>query len=282
MSLLPRPLRSDGDADRELNLNTMSLVFSDTQNYRGIVQMYEKECGFKRGDISGNTERLKEFTADVNEALDNFTALAIPASGTWEFDDSNHTDYPIITTNIVNGQRDYPFTEDETGNLILDIYKVVVYDSLGNGRELEPLSMQTMDRNGEDRYIADFYNGQNFEGVPTRYDKTANAIFLDYIPNYDRDDALKVYINREAAYFSYMNTTKKPGVPGLFHKYFYLKPARDYARRNDLASFNRLESEVLKLEGIPERGVLGSIQMYFGKRERDIPRRLTAARTNTK
>ena len=43
----------------------MSIQFNDTTTYKGLVQFFEKEVGFNRGDVAGNTDRLKEFTADV-------------------------------------------------------------------------------------------------------------------------------------------------------------------------------------------------------------------------
>lgn len=250
----------------------MSVQFSDTSNLKGLVQIYEKECGYSYGDISGNTSRLKSFTADVNLALDDFTTRALKASGVWQFDDSNHTDYPFITTTINSGQRDYPFTTDENGNLILQIYKVMVADSSGYFREIYPVDQETPNNDNEN--VDSFINGQNATGTPTRYDLTANGIFLDLIPNYTREGALKVFINREASYFTYTDTTKKPGVPGNLHKYFALKPALDYSRRNGLKNYNALSIEVTKLER--------DIDEYFGMRDRQTPKRLIANRQNNK
>ena len=102
----------------------MSLQFSDTSTFKGIIQEIEKEIGADRGYISGNTNRLKEWTAQVNLAWDTYVDIADEHSGTWNFDDSNFTDFPIIKTNIVASQRDYTFITDGSSNLILDIYKV--------------------------------------------------------------------------------------------------------------------------------------------------------------
>lgn len=237
---------------------------NDTTNYRGIVQIYEKELGFDRGYISGNTDRMKEFTADVNLAYDDFLDMAFKSGGTWQFDDSNHTDYPIITTNVVSGQRDYAFTLDENSNLILDIYRVMIADSSGVFREIMPVDQQT--RNSNQVNTDSLIDGRNTSGIPSRYDKTANGIFLDLVPNYTYANGLKVHINREPSYFVYTDTTKKPGVPGIYHKYFALKPALDYARRKSLAVLPRLENEVFKMEQAIKDG--------FGKRERDIIRRV--------
>jgi hypothetical protein len=67
----------------------------------------------------------------------------------------------------------------------------------------------------------------------------------------------------------YTDTTKKPGCPGIFHKYFYLKPALAEARRKGLPNLARLEAEVLKMEGDESRGITGTIQNYFSRRAKD-------------
>lgn len=255
----------------------MSRQFNDTTNYGGLVQIFEKEIGANRGDISGNSDKLKEFTVSANSALDKFMQIALTASGTWQFDDSNQTDYPIITTALVQGQRDYSFVTDGTGNLILDIYEVYArISATGVYQKLYAADAQSED------YTTNFTSGLNVQGVPYRYDKTANAIFLDLIPSYSSSDGLKVYINREASYFQYTDTTRKAGVPGILHDYFAIKPAYETARRNNIASFNRLEEEVIKYEGDEEKGIVGSIASYFGRRAKDEPtvlrQRMTAFR----
>ncbi len=243
----------------------MSLQFSDATNYRGIVQVFEKEIGAEYGDVSGNTTKLKSFTADVNLAFDEFLALAFRADGRWQFDDSNHTDYPIITTNLVSGQRDYTFTTDETGNVVLEVDRVLVADDSGIFHEVQPVDVAT------DGDVTPFY-GTSSTGVPARYDKLANGIFLDPIPNYNETNGLKVYINREASYFTYTDTTKKPGVPGLFHRYFAIRPAYDYARRNSLAVLPQLQVELIRLEQ--------SIGEHFTFRNADERKRMTVISNN--
>lgn len=255
----------------------MSLIYNDTTNFKGIVQIYEKEIGVVRGTISGDTDKLKELTADVNLALDDFFDLAFKSGGTWQVDDTNFepgsdSGYPIIQTNLVSGQRDYTFTTDGGGNLILDIHKVAIADQNGVFREIYPVDQQT--RNSNRTNVDSLLDGRNQTGVPTRYDKTANGIFLDLIPSYNYGNGLKVFINREPSYFVYTHRDRKPGVPGLYHKYFALKPALDYKRRNNHADVNRIEREVLLMEQ--------KIKENFGKRERDIPRRLIANIENNK
>lgn len=207
---------------------------------------------------------MAQFVSDCNQALDDFWAIAIPASGTWQLDDSGHSDYPIITTDLVASQRDYSFTTDQQGNLILDIYRVFVKLSASSSiyQEIYPIDVQS------DIGTEGFTDGQNLTGTPDHYDKTANGLFLDPIPSYASTNGLKLYINREASYFTTSDTTKKPGVHGDLHKYFYLKPASEYARRNNLANYRNIEREVLKLEGINGRG--GLIRETYARREKDV------------
>ena len=249
----------------------MSLQYSDTTNKNGLVQEVERELGLDYAVISGNTTKLKEVTVAINRALDDYTALALRASGTWQFDDSNHTDFPIIKTNLVDGQRSYIFTSDEGGNLILDIHKVLVLPSATATlyEEIYPIDQQTKDNGG------DIVTESTSEGVPFTYDKTANGIFLDPIPSYNATNGLKLLINREASYFTTSDTTKKPGIPGIHHEYLVIKAAYKFARRKGLAIQANLLAEVIKYEGSEERRVSGKIQEYFGKRNRDEVHQIT-------
>jgi hypothetical protein len=232
----------------------MSIQFSDTTTKKGLVQFFEKEVGFEYGDVSNDADMLAAFTADVNEAIDDYVALAIPASGKWQFDDTNHTKYPIITTNLVAGQRDYSFLLDEQNNMILDIYRVYVKDENGTYNLIDPVDRQS----GSD--VAPMYDGLEVQGVPYRYDKTANGIFLDSVPSYSISAGLKIEIAREGSYFVSSDTTKKPGVP-VEHKYFYLKPALKKARINNLASYDKILKEIEDCES--------KIIRHFGNRARD-------------
>ena len=86
----------------------MSLTFTQIQS------LIDRNC-----KTDSTRYSVANKTADVNLELDETYGLIFSAGGTWQFDDSNHGDYPIITTDIVASQRDYSFTEDEQGTLIL-------------------------------------------------------------------------------------------------------------------------------------------------------------------
>lgn len=241
----------------------MSIQFNDTATKKGLVQVYERELDFDNGYVANNTARLQEYTADANISFDRFLSLAFSADGRWNFDDTNHTtDYPEIEADLVSGQRDYTFLTDEQGNVILDIYRVLVKNTDGTYIDVDPV-----DKQSERERTTEFVDGKTYSGVPTRYDKTANGIIFDITPNYnwrigtEGEKGVKVLINREASYFVSGDTTKKPGVPGLFHEYFALHPAMKYAMRKQHANTQSIISRVEQMER--------DIIKHFSRRAKD-------------
>lgn len=223
----------------------MSLNFTQT------LSLIDRNC--KSNSISYTTA---DKTADINLAMDEIMNLIFKSNGKWQYDDSNHTDYPIITTNLVASQRDYTFVTDEAGNIILDIYKVMVKNEAGVFNEIYPVDQQS------DENMTAFYDGRNLTGIPSRYDKTANGLFLDLIPSYSSTNGLKVFINREGSYFTSSDTTKKAGFSGLFHSYLALKPSIDYCKRNKVFDLSdRYERDLLKMQS--------AVKKHYRDRGRD-------------
>ena len=240
----------------------MSLEFNNISSKGGIIQRIERKCGFNPGDISGNVDLMAAFTSDVNAKLANVFATIFEVGGTWNFDDSNHGDYPIITTDLVSGQRDYSFVADGNGNLILDIYRVQVRNNSPQGEyfDIYPVDMQSRTA------PSSFTDGLNLTGLPAQYDKTANGIFLDAIPNYNKTAGLKLFINREGSYFTTADTTKKPGFAGLFHDYLVFAVSYDYCSTNQVQNYALYEKEMLKLQA--------GIENHYKARERDVQKKL--------
>lgn len=221
------------------------LAFSDTTNKDGIIQRIEQELGFNDADISGNTTKLAQWTGSVNLALDKAFHIIFRADGRWQFDDSNHTTYPILTGNLVSGQRDYPFTTDSDSNLILAIQRVFARTSTSDPYyELTPVDVH----GDPESSISPFVDGLNTQGSPTRYDKNATGIFLDPIPDSSVTNGLKVYVSREGSYFTTSDTTKAPGFAGLYHEYVVLEPCYRYARAHNLVNREALKRDVDELE----------------------------------
>ena len=126
-------------------------------------------------------------------------------------------------------------------------------DENGDWTELEPI-----DRN--DTLIP--YDELFSSGTPKYYDKFANSAFLFPTPNFDAQESLRVWFQRDASYFTASDTVKKPGIPSVFHKYIALKMAEPYLRDNKKENYVSVRNEIQKYEEerIPE---------YYAKRNKD-------------
>lgn len=221
------------------------------------MQRIEQELGFPATFITSDTNRLKDWTGSINLALDKAFHIIFKADGRWQFDDGNHTTYPILTGNLVDGQRDYSFTADSDSNLILDIQRVFVRNSSSQPYyEIFPTDVQS----APESEISSFVDGLNTEGQPYRYDKTATGIFLDPIPSANVTAGLKIYVSREGSYFTTASTTTFPGFAGLYHEYLVLEPCYRYARANTLKKQETFKRDVLELEK--------KIEQFYSRRDK--------------
>lgn len=247
----------------------MSLVFNQTASpYNGIIQRTEVllwgDDGL--GKISGNSQLLGIMTTEANLADNYAQSVILQADGRWQFDDSNHTDYPIIVTDLVANQRSYPFTTDENSNLILEIHKVLAAGADGVYYELKPVDQQN------DSNMDAFWDGQNRTGDPLVYDKTGSSIFLDPIPPANVTNGLKIFITRENDRFTTADTTQKPGFAAIFHEFIPVRMAWQYAFRNTLGNMSALRDEMLRIEG--------EMKKYYAHRDRHEKPRMTMRKIN--
>ena len=245
----------------------MSMVFSNTTDRTGLVELLEDLTTTQSSTTSSYP--LKTKTRDINNAFANYNMIAQRSAGSWESDDTNQTDYPIITTNLVSGQQDYSFTIDQQGNQILDIYRVEVANNSGIFSQVMPLDEVNM--NGIS--LTEF---MKTAGQVTFYRKTANGIFLYAPTNYNYANGLKIYYARTPTYFLSTDTTKKPGIPDMFHEYLALRPAYFYALQKGLSQATALGNQLIEYEGSDRLGITGKIGDYYANRSKDIK---TAIRT---
>lgn len=237
------------------------MQFSDTTNRTGIIELIEDLTGTQSASTSSYTLATK--TRDVNNAFANYNMIAQRSAGGWESDDTNQTDYPIITTNLVANQQDYSFTLDEQGNQILDIYRVEIASPGGIFSQAIPLDDVNM--NGVS--LTEF---MKTPGTTIFYRKTANGIFLYAPTSYNYTNGLKIYYARTPTYFLSSDTTKKPGIPDMFHEYLALRPSYFYALAKGLPQASALGNQVVEFEGSDRLGITGKIADFYANRSRDV------------
>ncbi len=214
------------------------MIYSDTTNRTGIVQVLEDLTSTQSASTSSYPLATK--TRDINMAFDDYQTIVTEASGTWQLDDSNHIKYPNMKFNLVSGQQDYSFTEDEQGNQVQDIYRVECKDANGVWQLLTAYDEQAETESLSAREL--------LTGTPTRYYKTANGIFLDVTPNYDSTLGIRMFFTRSPNYFTTADTTKKPGIPNAHHRYLAVKPAYWYWLPKDSQRASLYFAELQKIE----------------------------------
>jgi len=212
------------------------IQFSDTTNKNGLIQLAEHYTGLGDAGISGNATILKQMTGLVNNWYGIVISDILNADGRWEYDDTNHTDQPTITTALVSGQQDYTLTVDDNSAQVLEITRVEVKDASGNWTLLSPI---------DQRDIPTAYTEhQDATGVPNQFDVIGSTINLFPIPSYSQAASLKVYFKREGSYFTSNDTTKKPGFASPFHIILAMGAAYDWGVGKGKANISSLRQEI--------------------------------------
>lgn len=249
------------------------MIYSNPTTKEGIVQ----ECDFLVSS-NENTYPIEEKTRNANRALDKTISLILSADGRWQFDDTNYTDLPIATTDLVMSQQDYSFSTD-----MIMVTRVELKDPQGNWRFLQPFDQKDLQPEpaaslprGGAGIVGSNYSLTDFmetPGTPAYYDKMATSVFLYPKPNYNSTKGLKVFFQRQPNYFLTTDTTKEPGFAKHLHRYISLSMAHDYAVAKDLPKRNLLREEMLVMEK--------QIVETYAIRKKDERTRLIAKITRT-
>lgn len=230
------------------------MYFNPTTSAQSLIARINRSSG-----TTNVTYPLIDKANDCNDALDRFWQLALTCDGTWQIDDSNYTDLPIATTNLVSGQQDYSLSTEA-----MEIEKVFAKNSSGNWVELRPVNITQTETNVQARNI--WTLPSNDGGNPTAYDKQGGSIFLNAIPNYASTGGLKVVFKRGASYFASTDTIKQPGIPVIFHNYIYR-----YASYNWLVDKN--PAKAMALVPFIQKDEQMIIE-HYSKRDKNAPQKI--------
>lgn len=201
-----------------------------------------------------------------NIAYEEIIALIQNCDGLWQFDDTNYTSFPIGTTTLVAGQRDYTFASD-----VLEVEQVSVLDSAGDYQVLSPIDLSQMGGIDPDELY------QN-NGLPIYYDKTGRTILLYPAPAAGQVTlalGLKVTFKRTADLYTSAQVTtgtKEPGFASPYHMLLVYKGILSYlvAYKPKVVPF--VTAEIARLES--------GIKKHYGRREQDRRKVMTMGRIN--
>ncbi len=178
--------------------------YNTSDTYRSLVHELWSLC-----DADINSYPLADATRRINAALEELIGEIINSDGTWEWDDTNHTDLPVGTGNLVADQSSYSFTSE-----YLEVRQVKIKDQ--NGNWLPPLKPIDY-RDFKDVSIEEYFETS---GTPEYYDIVGDTIRLYPAPataNVTATAGLKVNFSRSADLFTTSDTTQEPGLPSTHH-----------------------------------------------------------------
>ena len=154
----------------------------------------------------------------VNNALEVITGKLINSDGNWQYDDTNYTDLPIGTGNLVSGQSSYSFSSE-----YLDVLEVMILTTGGIYQRITPFDPSEMNMSWDEWVNSS--TGTIPNGFPQYYDKVGDSIRLDRSPTatYATLTAgLKVRFKRTADLFTSDQVTTGTKVPGIASPYHSL------------------------------------------------------------
>ena len=204
-----------------------------------------------------------DVTRRMNIALERVIGWILEADGTWQWDDSNHTDLPIGTQTLVNSQGTYTFNDK-----FLEIQLVEVKDDNGDFHILQPIDQK------EYSSIQSLREAFETDGLPEYYDKISEDT-IELFPAPDNgvsvtlSGGLRVKFSRTADLFAPNDTTQEPGFASPYHSILSYMAALPFCSTSktlqDRVSFLREEIERMKQELIT----------HYSKREQDKRTQIT-------
>lgn len=175
--------------------------------------------------ITGNTTLKARFAQLVNSRYHTVVTKILKSQDDWDFDDSNHADFPIMTTPLVASQRDYGIPVSEK---VLKIKRVdITYDGTNWNRVLPLDSSEIEDGLGNDANI-----DANFDKSMPRYDLQYNSIWVYPLATSSEVAAgaqMRLEWTREIDEFVVGDTTQEPGIDEPFHILLPIGASLDWA-----------------------------------------------------
>lgn len=157
----------------------------------------------------------------ANSAQDEVVGDILQADGRWQWDDTNYTNFPISTADLVATQQDYAIADE-----FLSVERVEILNADGDYELLKPIDRRDVNV-AMTEYLAT-------NGKPLEYDKQGRSIFLYPAPasgDVTTTDGLKVYYTRKAKAISGSFGSTSPGFLPSEHMIIPYKIALPYCMK---------------------------------------------------
>ena len=167
---------------------------------------------------------LADLARIANKIFHKLGLLAWKSDNKWDYDDSNKTDLPIATDDLVDDQEDYAIP-----TTTFDIKGVDILNSSGDWVKLKRLTHDAVPG-----AMSEFLETK---GVPVYYMLEGCSMRLKPAPDLTmttESEGLKIHMNRDITEFESTSTTTTPGFPTPLHQLFPYEIALEYAAINGL------------------------------------------------
>lgn len=238
------------------------MQFYDSVSKRGICQEIDR-----LSDTDDTSYPRLDKTARANDALETVTAWIINADGTFQFDDTNYTDLPVGTGNLVSGQSSYSFSAE-----YLDILEIDILDLGGIYVRIDPFDPEELGMSFDEWTVSNAGTPPN--GFPRYYDKVGDSFRLDKSPTASfctLSSGLKVRFKRTASLFTATSATtadtKEPGFASPFHVIVAYMAALPYCMTYKKDRVPLLERKIGDTD--PPSGMKKQIIKHYALREKD-------------
>lgn len=211
--------------------------------------------------LYGATDRLR----NLNTWYHKVSTMILNAQDSWDFDDTNKSDFPILTADLVANQQDYA--------LPVNCYKLKRVEVSYDGANWYKAELFDIGERGTGTSEADI--ARDFTTTEPKYDIQGSSLMLYPIPAQNTNVGLKVWISREISEFTstdVTNGTLEPGFDEPFHKMLSIGVALDWAIAKNLANGPALSALIQEYEG--------RLRQFYGKKEEPGSMVLKAAYVN--
>jgi len=233
------------------------MEFNDESTGLGLCQDVRFLLGFSVNDTTSYS--TTNITRNMNSWYRKANSWIWQATGTWEYDDSNYTDFPIATADLVVGQSDYALPSSAQ-----KIMRVEILDTTGNYTLLTELDQSEI---GE---AMTRFRGN--DGMPQYFDLIGSSLVLYPAPaaaNITTTAGIKVYFSRGIDEFSTADTSTEPGFSNDFHRLLSYGAALDYALAHNMD--NKIQSFQTNISIMKQ-----DLTKFYGKRNTAKKLRLAA------
>ena len=203
---------------------------------------------------------------DINQAYETVVGWIINTDGTWQFDDTNYSDFPIGTFTLVNSQDKYSFNDR-----FLQIEEVQVMDKEGNYRIITPIDQS------EYSDLVPLTEAYKTDGLPEFYDKISDDT-IRLFPAPDNGVSvtlaagLKIKFKRTADLYTSAQVTTGTKVPGFVSTGHIILAYMAASTQCSLYKPERVPTLNALIGDTNERttGLKAAILKQYGLRQKDV------------